>query len=404
MAIVKPFKAVRTTKDKVALVSYKESRLYSKTIIQEKLKYNPFTFLHVLNTINNKNVSLEKQFELIRNRYLEFKENKILIQDNEPYFYIYKKITPTSEYCGIIAGTSVKDYENNIIKKHEDTIKKQEVLFEDYLRNTGFNSDPVLITYPDDKLINSVIQKHQKEQPEYEFTSADKSTHLVWIIKDIDEIKSIQLAFKNIKSLYIADGHHRCASITSLAKKMKGKDNNSYDFILSCLIPESNLKFSEFNRFVRDLNGLSKNEFLTKLNEVFTVKNYGQEYFKPLKKHQFSMYLNGEFYSLSLKEEKYTFSDSLSKLDTEILNRTILSPILGIKNIRNDSRIAYFSNKKNNLSLKNKVDNGKFKISFGMMPVDINEMKKIADEGLKMPPKSTYIEPKLRSALTIYEF
>lgn len=406
MATIKPFKAVRATRDKVALVSCKDPDVYSEKKLKAKLDFNPFTFLHVLNAVykyaDKTEVSLEQQFQLVHNRYLEFKEKKILTQDSKPSFYVYKKITSTNEYCGIIAGISVEDYENNIIKKHEDTIEKRENLFEDYLRKTGFNADPVLITYPDNTAINKIIKKHQKGRAEYEFTSLDKNTHLVWLINDKEDIKSIQMAFKNINALYIADGHHRCASSALLAKK--DANNNSYNFILSYLIPESNLNISEFSRFVTDLNGLSKDEFLMKLDGVFIIKNKGQQYYHPSKKNHFSMYLEGEFYSLQLRKSVYTFTDILSNLDAEILNKTVLNPILGITDIRNDERIAYSANKKDSLSLKNKVDSGKYKVSFGMLPVSIEEMKQIADEGLKMPPKSTYIEPKLRSALTIYEF
>lgn len=408
MATIKPFKAVRATRDKVALVSCKEPTVYSEKKLKSKLDFNPFTFLHVLYAVykyaNKKEVTLEQQFQLVHNRYLEFKEKNILTQDSKPAFYIYKKITPTDEYCGIIAGTSTEDYENNIIKRHEYTIEKREVLFEDYLRKTGFNADPVLLTYADNTTIDKIIKKHQKKRAEYEFTSLDKNTHLVWIINDVDDIKAIQFAFKTINALYIADGHHRCASSALLAKKEKNK-NQSYNFILSCLIPESNLKISEFNRFVTDLNGLSKDEFLIKLDSFFIIKNKGQEYCHPQEKNNFSMYLEGTFYSLQLRKSAYKFTDSLSKLDAEILNRIVLNPILGIKDIRNDTRISYAASKKEDgLSLKKKVDSGKFRVAFGMLPVSIDELKELADEGLKMPPKSTYIEPKIRSALTIYEF
>lgn len=409
MATIKPFKAVRATRDKVALVSCKDPDVYSEKKLKAKLDFNPFTFLHVLNAVykyaDKTEVSLEQQFQLVQNRYLEFKEKKILTQDEKASFYIYKKITSTNEYCGIIAGTSVEDYENNIIKKHEDTIEKRENLFEDYLQKTGFNADPVLITYPDNSAIDSIIKKHLKERAEYEFTSLDKNTHLVWLINDEEDIKAIQSAFKDINAMYIADGHHRCASSALLAKKTTDNNpNHPYNFILSYLIPESNLKISEFNRFVTDLNGLSKDEFLMKLDSVFIIKNRGQKYYYPQEKNYFSMYLDNEFYSLQLRKSAYTFTDALSNLDAEILNRTVLNSILGITDIRNDERIAYSANRQDSLSLKNKVDKGKFKVSFGMLPVSIEEMKLIADEGLKMPPKSTFIEPKLRSALTVYEF
>lgn len=413
MAIIKPFKAVRATRDKVALVSCKDPDVYSEKKLKAKLDFNPYTFLHVMHAVykyaEKNNVPLQQQFQLVRNRYLEFKEEGILTQDNTPAFYIYKKITPVNQYCGIIACASVEDYENNIIKKHEATIEKREILFEDFLHKTGFNAEPTLLTYPDNNSVDAIIEKHTKKRAEYEFTSLDKNTHLVWLINNQEDIKSIQEAFSKIDKIYIADGHHRSASSLLLAKN-KAKQHTThngkedYNFFISYFIPESNLKISEFNRFVTDLNGLSKDEFLIQLDSMYRIENRKKQYYQPTEKHHFSMYLDGEFYSLHLRKSSYHFTDALSKLDAEILNRTILNPILGIKDIRNDARIAYSANKKDSLSLKNKVDNGKFTVSFGMLPISIEEMKAIADADLKMPPKSTYIEPKLRSAITIHEF
>lgn len=376
MASITPFKAVRATKDKVALVSYKNTHTTA--------------------------ISLEQQFQAEHNRYLEFKEKNFLIQDQKPTLYIYKRISATNEYCGIIGGTSVKDYTNNIIKKHENTIEKREVLFKQYFQKTGFSAEPVLIAYPDNQTVSSIVEKYQKNQTEYEFTSPDNNTHLVWLIDDENDIKAIQSAFNSIDNLYIADGHHRCASSALLAEKEE--ENKAYNFILSYLVPESHLKISEFNRFVTDLNGLTKDEFLTKLNSTFRIKNYGQKYYHPTQKHEFSMYLEGEFYALHLRKSAYEFTNSLSKLDAEILNKTVLNSVLGITDIRNDNRIAYDADNKDRWSLKNKVDSGKYKVSFGMLPVNIEEMKQIANDGFKMPPKSTYIQPKVRNALTVYEF
>lgn len=413
MAKIKPFKAVRATRDKVALVSCKDPDVYSEEKLKAKLNFNPYTFLHIMHAVykyaEKENVPLQQQFQLVRNRYLEFKEDGILTQDEVPAFYIYKKITPTNEYCGIIAGASVEDYEKNIIKKHEATLEKREILFEDFLNKTGFNAEPVLLTYPDNNLVDAIVKKYVEQRAEYEFTSLDKNTHLVWLINNTNDIAEIQKAFASINKIYIADGHHRSASSLLLAKN-KAKENathtgkEEYNFFISYFIPESNLEISEFNRFVTDLNGLTKDEFLMQLDGIFKIQNKGKEYYHPKEKHHFSMYLEGEFYSLSLRKSIYTFTDNLSKLDAEILNRTVLNPILGIKDIRNDVRIWYSDNKKDGLSLKNKVDSGKFAVSFGMLPVSIEELKTIADANLTMPPKSTYIEPKLRSALTVYEW
>ena len=224
--------------------------------------------------------------------------------------------------------------------------------------------------------------------------------------EDIDVIKK---AFSKIDGLYIADGHHRSASSTLLCDDLKKENKNhtgqeSYNYFMSFLIAEEELKIHEFNRLIKDLNGLSKETFLIKLDELFRIENRGQMPYKPTKKHHFSMYLDGEFYSLYLREMDANFKTSLDSLDAQILYKTILNPILGIKDLRKDTRISYSSGKKDFIYSKSVVDTGEFKVAFGMLPATIDQIKNIADEGLTMPPKSTYIEPKLRSGVAIYEF
>ena len=412
MAIVKPFKAVRATRDKVAMVSSKPYEIYTPEMRNAKLAFNPFTFLHVINPgykYQKQNIFGELRFKLVHNRYLEFKEDKIFTQDKIPAFYIYQKNTTTKSFCGIIAATSVADYHNKVIKKHEGTLKKRELLFENYLKNTGFNAEPVLLTYPDNEEIDSIIKKYKVQRPEYEFSTTDKDTHVLWVVNDAIDIEKIATAFKEIDTLYIADGHHRSTSSCLLAERL-AKENpkhtgaEDYNFFMSYLLPESELSIFEFNRFITDLNGLTPNEFLIELDTFFRIENRRQELYKPKEKHHFSMYLNGEFFTLQLKNGVYNYSDALSKLDTEILYRTILQPILGIEDLQHNNRIGYTNNKLDMLSLKSNVDNGTFKVGFGMLPITIEEMKEIADAKLIMPPKTSYIEPKLRSGLTMYEF
>jgi len=412
MAIVKPFKAVRATRDKVALVSTKSREIYTPSMLNAKLAFNPYTFLHVINPgykYNKQDLSGDLRFKLVHNRYLEFKEDAIFTQDEVPAFYIYQKITPTNSFCGIISATSVDDYHNNVIKKHEGTLEQRELLFETYLKNTGFNAEPVLLTYPDNDKITNIIKKHQLTRAEFEFSTTDKNYHLLWIVDNEEDIASITDTFKEINTLYIADGHHRSTSSCLLAQGLAKENPNhtgteNYNFFMSYLLPESQLSIYEFNRFIKDLNGFTPHEFLIELDTYFRIENRGQELYKPSKKHHFSMYLNGEFYSLYLRKKIYDFTDALSELDAEILYQTILKPILGIKDIRNDSKIVYSQNKSDSLELKTKVDTGEFKVSFGMRPTTIDELKSIVDAGQLMPPKTTYIEPKLRSAITIYEF
>ncbi|TMM31083.1 DUF1015 domain-containing protein [Polaribacter aestuariivivens] len=412
MAVVKPFKAVRATRDKVAMVSSKSYEIYTPEMLYSKLAFNPYTFLHVINPgykYHKQDITQELRFKLVHNRYLEFKENNVFQKDEIPAFYIYEKITPNDTFCGIISAVSVEDYHNNVIKKHEGTLKKRELLFENYLKNTGFNAEPVLLTYPDNDVITSIIKKYKQQRAEYEFSTTDKDLHLLWVVNNANDIKKITAAFKEVETLYIADGHHRSTSSCLLAQRLAKENPNhtgeeDYNFFMSYLLPESELKIYEFNRFIRDLNGLTSDEFLIELDTYFRIENRKQELYKPKEKHHFSMYLNGEFYALYLRKSMYKFTDALSKLDAQILYTTVLKPILGINDIRNDSKIVYSQDKSDSLELKTKVDAGEFKVSFGMLPTNVNELKEIVDAGLLMPPKTTYIEPKLRSALTIYEF
>jgi len=411
MAIVKPFQAVRATRDKVALVSSKSYEAYTPAELGAKLDFNPYTFLHIINPgyKYHQEVSGTQRFKLVHNRFIEFKENNIFTKDKKPAFYIYKKVTKTDTFLGVIAATSVDDYNNNIIKKHEGTLKNREVLFQNYLKTVGFNAEPVLLTYPDNDSIQKIIDKCQLSRAEYEFTTTDKKVHYLWVVDNDQDVSQITTAFSTMDSLYIADGHHRSSSSCLLAENLKNNNkkhtgNEPYNYFMSYLIPESSLKISEFNRLIKDINGLTKEDFLIKLDEWFRIENKGQQLYKPSKKHHFSMYLDGEYYSLYLRKSIYTFTDSLSDLDTEVLYRTVLKPILGINDLRKSKRIHYTHGKNDAFNLKSKVDSGDYKVAFGLVPTTIDQLKAVADANLQMPPKSTYIEPKLRSGLTMYEF
>ncbi|APY00629.1 DUF1015 domain-containing protein [Lacinutrix venerupis] len=412
MAKVVPFKAVKPTRDKVSLVASRSYQSYTQAEREARLDYNPFSFLHIVNPGYKyaKEISGEARYQLVKNRYLEFKEDGIFVQDKKPSFYIYKIVDrDNQEFNGIVAAASVEDYLNDVIKKHEDTIATRETVFKDYLKTVGFNAEPVLLTYPDNSEISTITNKIQEQRAEFEFTTTYRDTHYLWQIDNEAHVKTITAAFAKMETLYIADGHHRSSSSNLLCKDLKAENKNhqgneTYNFFMSFLIPESELKIHEFNRLVKDLNGFTKEEFLIKLDAIYRIENRGIMPYKPSKPHHFSMYLDGEFYSLYLRKTNYSFETSLDELDAQLLYQTILKPILGIYDLRNDNRIDYLSGKKEIVNLKSKIDSGEFKVGFGMVPATIEQMKKIADDGLKMPPKSTYIEPKLRSGVTIYEF
>ena len=412
MTQILPFKAVRPTRDKVSLVASRSYQSYTQAEREARLDHNPFSFLHIVNPGYKyaKEISGEARYKLVRNRYSEFKEDSVFMQDQKPCFYIYKIVDRDNQvFNGIVAAASVDDYTNNIIKKHEDTIASRETVFKDYLKTVGFNAEPVLLTYPDNDAISKIIEKKQKERAEFEFTTTYRDTHYLWLIEDQSDIHTITATFSNMPTLYIADGHHRSASSQLLCEDLKNENKKhtgeeTYNFFMSYLIAESELRIHEFNRLVQDLNGLTKEEFLIQLDTVYRIENRGLIPYQPSKSHHFSMYLDGEFYSLYLRKTEYTFDTSLDELDAQVLFKTILEPILGITDLRNDTRIHYISGKKDIVTLKSKVDSQEFTVGFGMVPATINQMKQIADDGLTMPPKSTYIEPKIRSGVTIYEF
>ncbi|WP_062060471.1 DUF1015 domain-containing protein [Aquimarina longa] len=412
MAKINPFKAIRPTRDKVSLVASRSYQSYTPFERDSRMDYNPYSFLHIVNPgyKYQKEISGVERYKLVRNRYLEFKEDEIFMQDDSACYYIYKIVNREQEsFCGIIAAASAEDYKNDVIKKHEDTIRYRENTFKEYLKTVGFNAEPVLLTYPDNDTITKIVSDTIKMRAEYEFTTTNRDTHYLWKIANKESITEIQKTFASIQTIYIADGHHRSASSYLLyedlkANNTKHNDSEAYNFFMSYLIPESDLKIYEFNRLIKNLSGLTKEEFLIQLDEWFRIENRGIEAYTPSKKHHFSMYLDGEFYSLYLRKTIYKFTDALDELDAQILYKTVLNPILNIEDLRTDTRIDYSHGKNGIAHVKSLVDSQEYKVGFGLFPASVEQIKKIADEGLTMPPKSTYIEPKLRSGITIYEF
>lgn len=412
MTRVVPFRAVRPTRDKVGLIAARAYQSYTVAEREARLNNNPYSFLHIVNPgyKYHKEIDGIDRYKLVRNRYLEFKEEGVFVQDENPCYYIYKIVDRDQRtYMGFIAATSVEDYENDVIKKHEDTLEEREVIFKDYLKTVGFNAEPVLMTYPDNDALAELINSITQARSEYEFTTTYRDTHYLWRVDDKNLVKKIREEFEKSDCIYIADGHHRTASSFLLQQELKAENphhtgNENYNFFMSYLIPESHLKIFEFNRLIKDLNGLSKEEFLIALDAHFRIENRSLNYYKPNTPHHFSMYLDGAFYSLYLRKTNYTLETALDELDAQVLYKTVLDPILGIKDLRSDNRISYAHGRNDMAYVKTHVDSGEFKVGFGLKPATIEQLKNIADQGLKMPPKSTYIEPKLRSGITIYEF
>jgi len=403
MASIIPFQAVRPTRDKVCLVTCRSYDEYVNAELAAQLDFNPLSFLHVIKPafVNQESVAYEKRYRQVHQKYQEFKNEIILVKDNKPAIYIHKIKTKTESFTGIIVGTSVEEYRTNVIRKHEETIAFRVRLLKEYMKYSEFNTEPVLMSYPDNKTIENWIFNCTQKLADFEFSTTKKETHYLWKIDDVLEINWLQNIFKKTDHLYIADGHHRCEAGKLLSEENDDLENKAKDYLLTYLISENNVKIYEFNRLIKDLNGLSKETFISKLAEDFVIKNHSEQPFKPSVKHQFGMYFNQQFYSLSLKDNN--FKTILDRLDAQILYDKILLPILNITDLRNDERIEYISGKQSIQELKQKIDDEEFEIGFMLYPSDINEIKALADNGLIMPPKSTYIEPKFRSGLVIYE-
>ena len=313
MASIFPFEAVRPTRDKVCLVTCRSYEEYVNAELAAQLDFNPLSFLHVLKPafVNQQTIAYEKRYKQVQQKYQEFKDEIILVKDDKPAIYIHKIITKTESFTGIIVGTSIEEYRNDIIKKHEDTIAFRVRLLKEYMKYSGFNTEPVLMTYPDNKIIENWIFNCTQKQADFEFSTTKKEIHYLWKIDDTLEINWLQNIFKKTNYLYIADGHHRCEASALLSEENEDSENISRSHMLSYLISENNVKIYEYNRVIKDLNGLSKTEFLEALSKTFTIENLDQSFSKPIAKHQFGMYLDRQYYSLNLKEENGGFKSSI---------------------------------------------------------------------------------------------
>ena len=413
MSKIIPFKAVRPTPDKVALVTCRNYDDYSPAELASWLNFNPYSFLHVINPayMHSQKITLDKRFKNVTHKYQDFKNEGVFMEEDKPVFFLYEIQTKAQVFIGFVAGTSIDDYKKNIIKKHEDTLQYRVEYFKDYLHQTGFNTEPVLITYPDSENLDNWIAEKKKSPPIYNYATTNKEKHQLWKIDADEEIQWLQDQFEQIPELYIADGHHRSASAELLYDEDRHLGNQKLNYFMSFLIAESNVKIYEYNRIIRDLNGYTKEDFLGKLAENFIIKDKEQELWKPQSKFEFGMYLDGHFYALFYKQgsgvgEKAKQSRQpsiLENLDAQILYVKVLQPLLGIEDLRNDERIEYIPGKQSISTIKELVDEGEFEVGFMLFPSDISEIKALADNDLIMPPKSTYIEPKFRSGLMIYE-
>ena len=400
MAIVRPFKAIRPTRDKANLVATRSYLSYSDETLKEKLEHNPFTFLHIINPDYKDEIKKKgiEKFNAVRKRFNNFQKAGFLITETAESFYIYQQTNENQTFEGIIGSTAVADYLSGNIKKHEHTITAREEMFKNYLDTTGFNAEPVLLCHQKNIVITTLIQNYKATRAEYEFATTDTTIHKLWLVNSSKDINIITDSFASIDNLYIADGHHRSASSALLAQN-SNKKNSQY--FMSLLIDENQLNIINYNRLIKHTNGLTSYELIAKIEKSYTVIEKGSTPYSPTLTDEISMYLRGDWYSLIALPANIK-QDCVSKLDPAILSNNILAPILNITDEKTDENISFEAGTTPLSIIKNKIDSGEYEVAFILKPIPISALKEVADNNRFMPPKSTYIEPKLRSGLTIY--
>jgi uncharacterized protein (DUF1015 family) len=403
MPTLHPFRAVRPTRDKVHLVASRSYVSYTAQQLRLKLMENPFSFLHIIHpdmtaTNLHKTTDLGERFRQVRSKYETFLKEGILQRDEQPALYIYRQIKEGHAFTGIIGAVSVDDYLNGRIKIHEKTIAKREETFVEYLDITKLNAEPVLLMASDSASIDDIIAEKTLTRPEYDFTTTNKVHHQFWVLDDELSIKAIAQAYSAQDAFYIADGHHRSSSSALLFEKHKASistENDPMRFCLAYILSEENVRIYEFNRVVKDLQGLSTEAFLGALATSFTIEKKSAAY-HPHRKGELGMYVQGSWYCLTLRKPS-------EALDVQLLTDLVLQPILGIGDLRKDKRIAFVEGPKGTEALKQAVDKQGDGVAFTLFPLKVSDIKRIADAGETMPPKSTWVEPKLRSGLVVYE-
>lgn len=412
MAELKPFKAVRPVKElagDVAELPYDVMNTEEARIIGEK---NAFSFIHVdraeIDLDKDVNPYSTKVYEKARDNLFNMIKKKILVKDNKKNLYIYRQIMNGRNQTGIVGCTSIDDYQKGVIKKHEFTLESKE---KDRINHVDFcnaNTGPIFLTYRAKDEISNIVNKVTAGEPEYNFISEDGITHIVWVIEDESTINNLTKLFKEVNALYIADGHHRAASAVKVGLKRREENpdytgEEEFNYFLSVLFPDKDLAIMDYNRVVKDLNGMEPCELIEKIKEKFQVEKLGNDiHFKPDEKHTFGMYVDGAWYKLTAKKGTFDENDPVLSLDVSILQNNLIRPILGIFDPRKDERIDFIGGIRGIKELEKRA-NSDMKLAFSMYPTTVQDLMKVADSGNVMPPKSTWFEPKLRSGIFIHE-
>lgn len=413
MAIIKPFKGVRPPKQFVELV---ESRPYDVLDSEEaraEAGDNEMSLYHIIKPeIDFEPGTSEydpRVYEQAARNFQKFQDKGWLVQDEKEMYYIYAQTMNGKTQYGLVVCAHTRDYQTGVIKKHELTRRDKEEDRMKHVRVNNANIEPVFFAYPDNAVLDALLKRYAASEPEYDFVAPiDGFRHQFWLVSDEADIASITEEFAKMPALYIADGHHRSAAAALVgaekaAQNPNNKGTEEYNYFMAVCFQASQLTILDYNRVVKDLNGLSDEEFLKALSKNFEVELKGEEIYKPAKLHEFSLYLSGKWYSLVAKEGTFNPSDPIGVLDVDISSRLILDEILGIKDLRSDKRIDFVGGLRGLGELKRRVDSGEMKMALALYPVTMQQIMDIADSGNIMPPKATWFEPKLRSGLVIHK-
>lgn len=412
MAVVRPFKGIRPKTELVEKVASLPYDVMNREEAKEMAKGNELSFLHVVRSEIDLEDSIDSHDELVyktaRKNLDKFIEDGILVQDETPKFYIYRQLMNGRVQTGLVGCTSIDDYMNDVIKKHEFTRPEKEIDRINNFDNTDANTAPIFLTYRKNDEVNKIINDWIKfHMPVYNFTSEDDFTHIIWTIDNESIIDELNKLFETIDYLYIADGHHRSASSVKVGEKRR-KVNPEYtgeeefNFFLSVIFPDEDLFIMDYNRVVKDLNGHSVDELFKLVEEKFEINEYtGEGQYKPMEKKTFGMHIDNKWYELKAKEGTYDADDIIDRLDVSILQNNLLDPILGIDNPRTNKRIDFIGGIRGLAELERRC-NEDMKVAFSMYPTTMDDLLSVADAGTVMPPKSTWFEPKLRSGLFVH--
>ncbi len=418
MSLIKPFRGMRPIPEKISEVASPPWDVLSTEEARERAKDNPYSFLHIsrpeIDLKPNMDIYDRKVYAKGAENLKRFIEQGIFIQDEKPYFYIYKLRMGAHVQIGLVAIASVEEYLQGKIKEHEQTLVRKVSDRANHMDILNAQTGLVFLTYHANKKINDLIQKGIKEKPVYDFIGDYQVQHTFYIVDNETVIKKFETAFLEVDALYIADGHHRSAASAQVCEKRKAANkkhtgNEAYNYFLGAIFPDSQMRILEYNRVVKDLNGQSPKTFLEKIAEKFEIthfqsscKKQGDEVYRPSKPHTFGMYLQNQWYCLIAKNNILGYTDPIEQLDISILQNNLLAPILGIEDPRTDDRIDFIGGIRGIKELEKCVNTGPYTVAFSLYPPSMNQFMAVADSGEMMPPKSTWFEPKLRSGIVIH--